>query len=292
MSEDVGTTDGGVSADSGTGAPDTNLTGGQFNFREHLSPELASHSSMTDIKDINGLAKSYISGQELVGKQRLPLPPADADAETMGKFYDSIGRPAGTVDNGYGYDFSKTGDMPDGVTKDEKAEGYWREKMHDRGLTQAQAEGLYQDQISFTEQMINGGKEKQLALEKEWEQSLRQDMGLAYKEQMEAATVAIDKYGSDDLRAYFNESRLGNHPEMIKFAAKVGASMVESGNMGSAGRSGGNQMTPDQAKTEIANLQRNPGFMKNYNEQGSGHNEAVGTMQRLHDAAYPEMAEQ
>ena len=292
MSEDVGTTDGGASADSGTGAPDTNLTGGQFNFREHLNPELANHSSMADIKDINGLAKSYISGQELVGKQRLPLPPADADSETMGKFYDSIGRPAGTADNGYGYDFSKTGDMPEGVNKDDKAEGYWHEKMHARGLTQAQAEGLYQDQISFTEQMVNGGKEKQASLEKEWDQSLRQDMGLAYKEQMEAANMAIDTYGTDELRAYFNDSRVGNHPEMIKFAAKIGTTLMESGSMGEGGRKAGNQMTPEQAKTEISNLQRNSGFMTDYNSQTPQHAEAVATMQRLHDAAYPETAEQ
>ena len=50
-------------------------------------------------------------------------------------------------------------------------------------------------------------------------------------------------------------------------------------------------MTPDQAKTEIGNLQRNSSFMKEYNNTGTGHQEAVDTMQRLHDAAYPEMVE-
>jgi hypothetical protein len=245
---------------------------------------------MTDIKDINSLAKSYISGQELVGKQRLPLPPSDADSDTMGKFYDSIGRPVGTADNGYGYDFSKTGDMPEGMVKDEKAESYWREKMHARGLTQKQAEGLYEDQIAFTDGMLKGSKEQQVATEKGWDESLRQDLGLAYTDQMEAAKLAIETYGTDDLRTYFNESRLGNHPEVIKFAAKVGVTLMESGAHGSNARSGGNAMTPDQAKSEISNLQRDSSFMKDYNEQTPKHSEAVATMQRLHDAAYPEMA--
>ena len=40
--------------------------------------------------------------------------------------------------------------------------------------------------------------------------------------------------------------------------------------MGAGGRTGGNQMTPDQAKTEIGNLQRNSAFMKEYNNTGNG----------------------
>ena len=67
--------------------------------------------------------------------------------------------------------------------------------------------------------------------------------------------------------------------------------MRESGSFGDGGRTSGNQMTPDQAKTEIGNLQRNSSFMKEYNNTGTGHQEAVDTMQRLHDAAYPEMVE-
>ena len=283
---DDGTVGEGASAETGT-----NLTGDTFNYKEHLSPEFATHPGLENIKDLNGLAKSYISGQEMVGRQRLPLPAVDADSETMGKFYDSIGRPSGTDDNGYGYDFSKSGDLPEGLVKNEKMENFFRKAMHENGLTQKQAEGMYQAQVDYSGQAITQGQTTQAETEKGWDTQLRQEFGLAHAEQMDAAKQAIEKFGTDDLRTYFNDSRLGNHPEMIKFAAKVGASMVESGNMGAAGRSGGNQMTPDQAKTEIANLQRNPGFMKNYNEQGSGHNEAVGTMQRLHDAAYPEMAE-
>ena len=60
--------------------------------------------------------------------------------------------------------------------------------------------------------------------------------------------------------------------------------------MGGAARKG-NTMTPDQARSEIMTLQQNPSFMKQYNESGPGHADAVAQMQRLHDAAYPELAE-
>ena len=262
-----------------------------FNFREHMDADLATHKSMVDIKDLNGLAKSYISGQELVGSQRLPLPPVDADAETMGKFYDSLGRPKGSESDGYGYDFSKTGELPEGIVKDEKMEGFFRKAMHENGLTQKQAEGLYNAQVEYTGQAMKGIELNQIEIEKGWDTKIREDWGLAHDEQQAVAKEAIEKFGDDGVREWFNETRAGNDPRFLKFAAKIGSAMRESGSFGDGGRTSGNQMTPDQAKTEIGNLQRNAAFMKEYNNTGNGHQEAVDTMQRLHDAAYPEMVE-
>ena len=209
----------------------------------------------------------------------------------MGKFYDSIGRPTGNEENGFGYTFNPPKELPEGVVKDEKMENYFRKSMHEAGLTQKQADQLYNSQINYMGEFVKHGKTQQESTEKEWDKSLRQDFGLAYTEQMEAANQAIEQFGSDDLRTYFNQSRIGNHPEMIKFAAKVGTMVMESGGMGKGGRKGGSQLTPDQAKQEITNLQQSSDFMHRYNEAGAGHIEAVEQMQRLHNAAYPEAAE-
>ncbi len=54
----------------------TTLTEGQFNFKEHLAPEYKDHTALADINDVNGMAKSYISAQEMIGQQRLPMPVA------------------------------------------------------------------------------------------------------------------------------------------------------------------------------------------------------------------------
>tara|TARA_R100000306_G_scaffold58985_1_gene57746 strand:+ start:443 stop:1282 length:840 start_codon:yes stop_codon:yes gene_type:complete len=262
-----------------------------FNFKEHLSSEYREHASLQDITSLDSMAKSYISAQEMVGQQRLPLPPVDADSETMDKFYDSIGRPSGNEENGYGYTFNAPEELPEGVIKDDKMEKYFRKSMHEAGLTQKQADQLYNSQINYMGEFVKQGKTNQETTEKDWDNTLRQDFGLAYPEQMEAAKQAVDKFGSEELREYFNQSRLGNHPEMIKFAAKVGTMVMESGSMGKGGRKGGSQLTPDQAKQEISNLQHSSDFMRRYNEAGAGHVEAVEQMQRLHNAAYPEAAE-
>lgn len=263
----------------------------EFNFKEHLAPEFREHASLQDITSLDSMAKSYISAQEMVGQQRLPLPPTDADSETMNKFYDSIGRPVGNEENGYGYTFKDPEKLPEGVVKDDQMEKYFRKSMHEAGLTQKQADQLYNSQINYMGEHVTQGKTKQETTEKEWDKSLRQDFGLAYTEQMEAAKQAVEQFGTDELRTYFDQSRLGNHPEMVKFAAKVGTMVMESGSMGKAGRKSGSQLTPDQAKQEIVNLQQSSDFMRRYNESGAGHVEAVDQMQRLHNAAYPESAE-
>jgi len=41
-------------------------------------------------------------------------------------------------------------------------------------------------------------------------------------ESLVAARTALDQFGSADLRALLDTSRLGNHPEVVKFMARVG----------------------------------------------------------------------
>ncbi len=277
----------------GGGEPGTALSDPSFDFKTKLSPEYRTHPGLKDINSIDGLAKGYISAQSMVGQQRLPLPPPDASPEVMGTFYDSLGRPQGDKENGFGYKFTEPTEMPKGVTKEgyEPMEKFFREKMHGAGLSQKQADAMYGAQMEWAGQTAQGSEEGQATLEAEWKQTLRKDWGLAHDEQEDVAKQAIEALGTQELKDYFNTTRLGNHPEMMKFAAKVGSMMIESGKMGMNGRPDNTQMTPDQARVEIQQLQQNVDFMKRYNNQGQGHKEAVEQMSKLHNAAHPESAE-
>ena len=130
--------DGGASAE----APElsTVITEGQFNFKDHLAPEFKDHSALQDINDLNGMAKSYISAQEMVGQQRLPMPTTEAGSEEWSSFYTSVGRPVGN--SGEGYEFDE-GAIPQGLQKDHPTEDFFRKSMHDAGLSQKQAQHMY-----------------------------------------------------------------------------------------------------------------------------------------------------
>ncbi len=278
--------DGGASAPdmTETAEPVTTLTEGPFNFKDHLAPEFKDHTALQDINDVNGMAKSYISAQEMIGQQRLPMPVAEADPSEWSRFYDSVGRPIG--EEGKGYEF----DTPKGVTPSEDAtsmEKFFRKSMHDAGLSQKQAQAMYKSYGDFSGQFTEKQANTTADMEKKWDTDIRQEFGLAYNDQLESAKAAVEEFGSDNLKQYLDDSRLGNHPEMIKFAAKIGAELLEKGSQGRAGRQGTSVLTPDQAKSEIAQLQGNAQFMEAYHGSGPAHEEAITRMTALHDFAYP-----
>ena len=63
-----------VSAETPTN--DTTLTAEKVatDWKESLSEELRSDKSLENIKDIEGLAKSYVHAQKLVGADKIPVP--------------------------------------------------------------------------------------------------------------------------------------------------------------------------------------------------------------------------
>ena len=278
--------DGGASAPdmTETAEPATTLTEGPFNFKDHLAPEFKDHTALQDINDVNGMAKSYISAQEMIGQQRLPMPVAEADPSEWSRFYDSVGRPIG--EEGKGYEFDE-GSIPEGVQKNEDMENFFRKSMHNAGLSQKQAQAMYKSYNDFSGQFTEKQANTTADMEKQWDLDIRQEFGLAYNDQLESAKAAVEEFGSDNLKQYLDESRLGNHPEMIKFAAKIGTQLLEKGSQGRAGRQGTSVLTPDQAKSEIAQLQGNAQFMEAYHGSGPAHEEAITRMTALHDFAYP-----
>ena len=278
--------DGGASAENVE--PSTSLTEGQFNFKDHLAPEYRQHTALQDINDLNGMAKSYISAQEMIGQQRLPMPVAEADPAEWSRFYDSVGRPTGADGEGYKFDEAS---IPEGMERNADMEKHFRKSMHDAGLSQKQAEQMYKSYNEFSGQFSQKESESMEQREKQWDTEIRQEFGLAYSDQIEAAKATVDEFGSEGLKQYLNESRLGNHPEMIKFAAKIGSQLLEKGSQGRAGRQGTSVLTPDQAKSEIAQLYSNPDFMKAYHGTGPAHEDAIKRMGSLHDFAYPPIEE-
>ena len=275
--------DGGASAPE-TAEPATTLTEGPFNFKDHLAPEFKEHTALQDINDVNGMAKSYISAQEMIGQQRLPMPVAEADPSEWSRFYDSVGRPTG--EEGKGYEFDE-GSIPEGTQKNDDMEKFFRKSMHDAGLSQKQAQAMYKSYNDFSGQFTEKQANTTADMEKKWDTDIRQEFGLAYNDQLEYAKAAVEEFGSDNLKQYLDESRVGNHPEMIKFAAKIGTQLLEKGSQGRAGRQGASGLTPDQAKSEIAQLHSNPQFMEAYHGSGPTHEEASKRMTALHDFAYP-----
>jgi hypothetical protein len=116
--------------------------------------------------------------------------------------------------------------IPDKMELDEGLVGSATEKFRALDLTQEQAQGavdIYSEQLKhFAEQHTN-----QIS---EWQSESRSDSeygGTAFNANIGIAGKAIDQFGDDDLKGMLNETGLGNHTALIRFAWKIGQSLSE-----------------------------------------------------------------
>lgn len=122
--------------------------------------------------------------------------------------------------------------------------------LKELGLTQASAQkvvNLYAEKVipSIVAQ-LDAAREQQ---GKDWEAATKADKELGgdkFAENLEVAKSTLTKFGSPALTKLLNESRLGNHPEVVRFFHKIGRAIAED-NIGGLG--GGGENVRDPAKT-------------------------------------------
>ena len=253
--------------------------GSSADWRSGIDQELQGDPSLADIKDINGLAKSYVNAQKMVGADKIVLPGADASPDEMNEFYNRLGRPEK-------YEFDKV-DLPEGFEHSEPMDTAMKQLMHETGLTNAQANKLYSGYLQYLGNEYKEAMGNNDQIRAEWSTQLKKDLGKAFDESVDLSQRAAKELGGDELLKWFDETGQGDNPMFVKLFAKVGKMMSEAG--AEPGEVKSFELTPQAAQQEIARLQRDPNFMNQYTDKESqGHAEAIKKMQYLYDYAYPE----
>jgi hypothetical protein len=257
-------------------------TGSSADWRSSIDQEIAGDPSLADIKDLNGLAKSYINAQKMVGADKIVLPGADASEDEMNEFYNRLGRPEK-------YEFDKV-ELPDGFEHSEPMDTAMKQLMHETGLTNAQANKLYTGYLQYLGNEYNEAVGQNDQMRSEWHTQLKKDLGKAFDESVDLSQRAAKELGGEELLKWFDETGQGDNPMFVKLFAKVGKMMSEAG--AEPGEVRSFEMTPDSAQQEIARLQRDPNFMNQYTDkEAQGHAEAIKKMEYLFSYAYPDSEE-
>jgi len=268
-----------------TGSSDAPATDAQApaDWRSGLPEEIRNDPSLADIKDVGSMAKSYVNGQKLIGKNRISLPGEGATEEEISAFHSQLGRP----EKSNLYDFGDRPTLPEGVEYDEGFESAYKDLAFKAGLNSQQAKAIYEGYHDYIQTKSSAEGENIAAKSAEWVDSLKKEFGKAYNERVELASRAVDTYGDGDLKQWLDQSGMGNNPMMVKLFAKIGEGIAE-GRTDSA-QQRGFIMTPDQAKQEIARYNRDQTFMAAYGSgDNPGHAEAVNKMNSLFKLAYPD----
>lgn len=238
-------------------------------LRDGLPDDLKTHPSLASYGDFEGMARSLVAAQTMVGKRI-----SEASREELASIDRRHGRPE-TAD---GYQLL----LDAGVPADEAGEtmtALAREWFFEAGLTQRQAEilgekwqGLVRDDLR--ERSHQRG---------EAESVLRAEWGRDYEPRVSAASGALRAFGGDDLARLVEETGLGNDPRMIRAFARIAEatgeeSMVE-------GHSSGFENDPSRAREDIAKLMTHPAY---FDSRHGEHDDVVSRMRRLFSAAYPQ----
>lgn len=212
MSEQVEQVDQPVAAPMET--PAEVAQGGSGNdFYTMLPEELREHPSLSPIKDVENLARSYVNAQRLIGADKLPIPvnPTDEDLDNI---YNRLGRP----ENAEGYQIAVDGNI---VTED-VAKTY-ADIAHKLRLTPEQASGVLEYYKSTSMANVETMQKADAEIRERTENELKQEWGANYERNITAAKKVVDEFASPEIldMQLADGTRIGNHPEFIKAFAKI-----------------------------------------------------------------------
>ena len=214
-------------------------------WKASLSDEIRADKSLENIKDVEGLAKSYVHAQKLVGADKIPVPNKHATEEDWKEVYKKLGRPEDA--SGYKYD------LPEDQTIDETALKNFSDQAHKLGLLPGQANGM----VKFYNEMQAASLQEQdsvaIAARENSAKELKQEWGQAYDQKISQAnnlakTVGIGELFDTNLA---DGTKLGDNPVMIKAFAELASKMGEDSITQSSGPI---YQTPAQIEKEIGNL--------------------------------------
>jgi hypothetical protein len=159
------------------------------NWYKLLPPDLQGEKSLHTQKGIEGLARTVVHQNKMIGAEKLPLPPKNATPEELAKWdgWNKLGRPE-TPD---GYDLKTLKPLGDGIPYDYEGEKAFLKDMHGLGLTQTQATGLlakYRESIGGQYGQIT---EKTKAEQTQAQEGLKKEYGQAFDKKMNDATQYI-----------------------------------------------------------------------------------------------------
>ena len=254
-------------------------------WHEQLSDEYRGNESLSNIPDIDTLAKSYLDAQQHIGGS-IRIPSEDAGQEDWAAFNQKLSDQVPTLINLPADEAEAHAALLARLGRPDTAEGYTQEGMNDDFRNWAFENGFTNKQIASLLERNQGDLEAantaSAEAAREAFDGLKQEWGFAYDKNLASANKAIEAYADESAVQYIMDNKLNENAAFIKMMANIGGQLGEepAGNIG-----GGSNFTlsPDEAKMQIAEITNNP-----KHPYHSGQKDAVAQMSKLFQQAHPE----
>lgn len=255
--------------------PSEVASGGSGNeFLNMIPEELRDHPSISPIKDVENLARSYVNAQRLIGADKIPMPvnPTDDDLD---RIYSRLGRP----ETPEGYEIKA-----DGTVLTEDLASSYADVAHKLRLTPEQAKGVLDYYRSTVEQSEGASAEMIEVARENTVTTLRQEWGRAFDQKVEAASRVAQEFGTSEMFdiQLADGSKLGDNVEFIKAFAKIAdfrQTVTSEDTVAEMPQS--NVMTPAAAQAEIDAIMNDKTHAYWDRKNPVGRQQAVERMQHL-----------
>lgn len=114
---------------------------------------------------------------------------------------------------------------PEGMELDEKVLEEATVLFKDMKLSQEQAQQLVDFQAKQVQAITQGQVDSFIQMKEDWAEKSKADSeigGDKLDESLKSGKLALEKFGTPELMTLMNDFGIGNHPEVIRFMAKVG----------------------------------------------------------------------
>lgn len=225
----------------------------QSSWKESVSEEYRNDPSLRDFKDLNGLAKSFIESQKMIGSS-IRLPKEDSTEEEINKFYSKLGRPESPEI----YKYDQPQDIPEDLKNDYSD---LKRVCHQAGLTNKQFEELAAWNDKDCLEYFNKTKADLEAKEQELDQLMLKQFGGSGDEKEQQSNVqkaydnaksiiskVLTKEEADNLINLDNKALVG----VVSLLNKFEKQYIGEGNFINNGGSGG--QSSEALKKELSEI--------------------------------------
>ena len=258
-------------------------------WHEGLSDEYRGNESLSQIPDIDTLAKSYLDAQQYAGGA-IRIPGEDASTEDWSAFNAKLQDKVPTLLNLPSDENEARAAMYARLGRPDSADGYqvdgadpdFLQWAFDNGLSSSQVKA-WQENTQSQSTDADAQRDTEMA---EANDLLKKEWGHAYDAKLSQAKNAVLAYADAETQQFLLDSGLANNPGMIRLMAGIGATLTEEQ---SAGMESGSRFTlsPSEAMDRISEVRRNTEHPYNVANHPQ-HRAEVEKMERLYSQAYPE----
>lgn len=216
---------------------------GSDKWYSSLNEEYRNHPSIQKFTDTNGLAKSYLSLESLMGQEKIPVPKNAEDSNAWALYNKAFNVPE-TPD--------KYNIKIEGIENlEEDALTGYKALMHKHHLSNDVAQELLTEHINAIKEYENVKQQQQQIEMEEATSNLKKEWGLKYEENLKTALNYLEKLSVDKEEFDYFNSKIGNDAKFIKLLSKMGNSISEGSLGGFEGQAKGFTLTPSEAQAEF-----------------------------------------